>query len=131
MLCRDDNLNKVKKFVERLDKDELAEKLSSRYGPHGYTPLHMAVSSEKAEILHYLLNRGGNAHINCQAGSGYTPLHLAASCGYRDCVKVLLEHGANIAITDHFGKTPKQTAELSSKGSIVRLLRSEGGYEIC
>ena len=57
---------------------------------------------------------------------GRTPLHLAVSAGHFDCVKALLESKADISITDYNGKTPKQTAVLSSKSNIVRLLRSEG-----
>ena len=125
-LCRDGNINKVKKFVEKLDEDELTEKLANRKGVFGYTPLHEAVASGKADVLDYVLKRTENAHVNCRANSGYTPLHLAASSGHRDCVKILLEHGADTTITDEFGKTPKESAEFSSEGSIVRLFQSEG-----
>ncbi len=125
-LCHDGNLTRVKKFVEKLSDDDLAEKLWNKKGVFGYTPLHEAVASGKAEVLDYVLKKTGNAHVNCRANSGYTPLHLAASSGHKDCVKALLNHGADIGILDEYGKTPKQTAELSSKGSIVRLLRSEG-----
>ena len=130
-LCHDGDLNQVKKFVEKLDEDALAEKLASRKGVFGYTPLHEAVASGKAEVFDYVLKRAGNAHVNCRANGGCTPLHLAASCGHRDCVNILLEHGADTAMIDEHGKTPKQTAELSSKRSIVRLLQSEGKRMHC
>lgn len=125
-LCHEGNLNKVKEFVLRLDEDTLKEKLANRKGVFGYTPLHEAVASGKADVLDYLLKKTKDAHVNCRANSGYTPLHLAASSGHWDCVKTLLDHTADISITDEYGKTPKQTAELSSKASIVRLLICEG-----
>ncbi len=125
-LCHEGNLKKIKEFVEKLNDKALADKLANRKGVFGYTPLHEAVASGKAEVLDYLLEKTKNAHVNCRANSGYTPLHLAASSGHGDCVKKLLEHSADISIMDEYGKTPKQTAELSSKASIVRLLRSEG-----
>ena len=125
-LCHDGNLKKIKEFVDKLDEKSLAEKLANRKGVFGYTPLHEAVASGKAEVLHYLLDKTNDAHVNCRANSGYTPLHLAASSGHGQCVSKLLEHSADISITDEYGKTPKQTAELSSKASIVKLLRSEG-----
>ena len=125
-LCQDGNVKRVKEFVEQLDGDTLTEKLANRKGVFGYTPLHEAVASGHQKVLDFLLQRTNNAHVNCRANSGYTPLHLAASSGHGECVRVLLGHGADIAITDEYGKTPKQTAELSSKRSIVRLLRSEG-----
>ena len=125
-LCHEGNIRKIKDFVEKLNEKALADKLANRKGVFGYTPLHEAVASGKSEVLDYLLDKTNNAHVNCRANSGYTPLHLAASSGHGDCVKKLLEHSADISITDEYGKTPKQTAELSSKASIVRLLRSEG-----
>ena len=41
-------------------------------------------------------------------------------------MRVLLRHNADISVTDEYGKTPKQTAELNAKSTIVRILRSEG-----
>jgi len=125
-LCHEGNLEKVKEFVKKLDPDMLKEKLANRKGVFGYTPLHEAVASGKANVLNFLLGETKDAHVNCRANSGYTPLHLAASSGHWDCVKTLLDHTADIAITDEYGKTPKQTAELSSKASIVKLLICEG-----
>ena len=124
-LCHEGNLGRVKDFVEKLDDDTLQDKLRRRRGVLGYTPLHEAVASGKAEVLDYLLERTKNVAINCRAKNGYTPLHLAAKSGHRDCVKELLEHSADMSITDGHGKTPIQ---LASKASIVRLLRSEGKY---
>ena len=125
-LCQDGNLRKIKAFVDDVDPQILGEKLANRKGVFGYTPLHNAVASGKPEVLNYLLEKTKNANVNCRANSGYTPLHLAASSGHGKCVKALLEHGADISCVDEYGKTPKQTAELSSKSSIVKLLKSEG-----
>ena len=125
-LCHEGNLSKVKEFVQKLTDQTLTEKLANRKGVFGYTPLHEAVASGKADVLDYLLKRTKDAHVNCRANSGYTPLHLAASSGHWDCVKTLLDHTADISINDEYGKTPKQTAELSSKTSIVKLLICEG-----
>ena len=127
-LCHDGNLKKIKTFVEDIDSQLLGDKLANRKGVFGYTPLHEAVASGKPEVLKFLLERTKNANVNCRANSGYTPLHLAASSGHGKCVRELLEHGADIGCTDEYGKTPKQTAELSSKSSIVKLLKSEGEY---
>ena len=129
-LCHDGNLKKIRTFVEDIDPQVLGEKLANRKGVFGYTPLHEAVASGKPEVLTFLLDRTGNANVNCRANSGYTPLHLAASSGHGKCVRALLEHDADISCTDEYGKTPKQTAELSSKSSIVKLLKSEGEPKI-
>ena len=95
-------------------------------GVFGFTPLHEAVTSGKAEVLKYLLEHVGSPDVNCRANSGYTPLHLAVSSGNRRCVQLLLDHGANMSCTDEYGKTAKVTAEIGRNSSIVKLLRSEG-----
>ena len=125
-LCHQGDLKRVREVVEKLSEEELTEKLATQKGMfHGYTPLHEAVASGNRAVLEFLLKKT-NANVDCRAKRSYTPLHLAASMGHEECVKVLLNHGADVSLTDDYGKTPKQTAELSSKGRIARLLRSEG-----
>ena len=125
-LCHEGDLNRIEKALT--DRRTFEEELAKRKGVFGYTPLHEAVVSGKHEVLAYLLDNELDLaiDINCKANSGYTPLHLAASSGHTKCLQVLLEHGADITVTDEFGKTPKQTAELSGKNTPVRLLRSRG-----
>ena len=126
-LCQIGDLTQVKQFVSRFpDKMMLDDRLANRKGVFGYTPLHEAVASGHHDALDYLLEKAGDSHVNCRANSGYTPLHLAASSGHSDCVRALLKHNADISVTDEYGKTPKQTAELSSKNAIVRILRGAG-----
>ena len=131
-LCQDGNFKKVNDFIKHFDRKALDDRLANRKGVFGYTPLHEAVASGHHKVLDLLLSKAGNTHVNCRANSGYTPLHLAASSGHAECVKVLLKHNSDIGVTDEYGKTPKQTAELSSKNSIVRILRSAGKfYLVC
>ena len=126
MLCHDGNMKKLRSYVGNINPHTLEEKICSRKGVFGYTPLHEAVASGKPEVIKFLLDRTNNAGVNCRANSGYTPLHLAASSGHGKCVRELLNHGADISCVDEYGQTPKQAAELSSKSSIVKLLHSEG-----
>ena len=126
-LCQDGNYKRVVEFVNSIsDVKQLEDRLANRKGVFGYTPLHEAVASGHHKVLQFLLVKAGDGHVNCRANSGYTPLHLAASSGHAECVRVLLGHNADISVTDEYGKSPKQTAELSSKSSIVRILRSAG-----
>lgn len=128
-LCQDGNYRKVTEFVNNItDPKALEDRLANRKGVFGYTPLHEAVASGHHKVLDFLLGKAGDGHVNCRANSGYTPLHLAASSGHGECVRVLLRHNADISVTDEYGKTPKQTAELSSKSSIVKILRSAGEW---
>ena len=126
ILWSDSNLKEIKAYVEDMDPQVLGEKLATSKGMFGYTPLHVATVYRKHEVLTFLLDRAGNTNINCHAYCDYTPLHLAAEVGCEKCVQALLQHDADISCVDIFGKTPKQTAELSSKSSIVKLLNSEG-----
>ena len=128
-LCHDGNYRKVTEFVNAIiDAKALEDRLANRKGTFGYTPLHEAVASGHHKVLDFLLGKAGDGHVNCRANSGYTPLHLAASSGHAECVRVLLKHNADISVTDEYGKTPKQTAELGSKISIVRILHSAGEF---
>ena len=126
-LCQDGDRSRIIGFVGQFqDRLALDDRLANRKGVFGYTPLHEAVASGHHDVLDFLLGKAGDSHVNCCANSGYTPLHLAASSGHGECVRVLLKHNADISITDEYGKTPKQTAELSSKNSIVCILRGAG-----
>ena len=131
-LCHDGKIDKIREYVDSVDKETLEERLSYKKGVFGYSVLHVAVSSGHEDVLKFLLEQGGI--VNCRTNSGDTPLHVAASAGHLKCVEVLLKHDADISLQDNSGKTPKQTAELSSKraskrasnSAIVKLLRSEG-----
>lgn len=58
------------------------------------TPLSLACSGGRYEVVEILLNHGSNKeHRNV---SDYTPLSLAASGGYVNIIKLLLNHGAEI-----------------------------------
>ena len=129
-LCHDGNYTKVTEFVNRLcDRNELDCHLTLRKGVLGYTPIHEAVAGRHYKILDFLLQRVGEGQVNCRTNSGYyTPLHLAASRGQGECARVLLRYDADVQAKDDYGKTPRQIAELSSKNSIVRILRSAGTY---
>ena len=130
-LCHDGNYRKVTEFVNAItDAKALEDHLTKGAckGTFGYALLHEIVARGHHEILDFLLGKAGDGHVNCQANSGYTPLHLAAGSGHAECVRVLLKHNADISVTDEYGKTPKQTAELGLKTSIVRILRSAGEF---
>lgn len=88
-------------------------------------PLHYASQGGHVEVIKVLTDSGASTDTKTNGG-GYTPLHLAVVGGHKDCVRLLLVRGADVSCTDEFGKTPIQTAELSSKSTLIRLLRSAG-----
>ena len=132
-LCYKGSLAEIKEYVETFEEDQLADTLQLRRGIFGYTPLHEAVASGRADVLDYLLKCSGNAEklVDSTANSDYTPLHVAACSGHKNCARVLLEHGANLYALSVDRKTPIQLGELSAKGGMIRLLHSEGEVLEC
>lgn len=122
--CKEGKLKKVNQFIRTCE--DLPPRLAYRRGVFGYAPLHEAVSNGHTNVLEVLIKH--KSDVNARANGGYTPLHLAASGGHVECVRMLLDKGADVANTDEYGKTPKQTAELNSKHSVLKILRSAGEY---
>ena len=127
-LCRDGDMDRIKSYVNRIADNLFLEKmLANKRGFSGYTPLHEAAANGKSEVLKYLLDLIDGRNVNYRTGTnGHTPLHLAASNGHGNCVLELIAHGADISCVDVYGKTPRKTAELRSKGNVVKILLSEG-----
>ena len=123
---------KVKEHVDTMNEDILKEKLQTRSGVFGYTPIHEAVMSKSTGVLRFLLGKAEELKVNVvniKALNGYAPLHLATSQGDRDTVVALLYYGADIGVKDDYEKTPLHTAGLGRGNRvIVNILRTEGQF---
>lgn len=75
---------------------------------NGFTPLAVAVLSNRKEIVEYLAEKSDIEAVNTQ---GYTPLHLAAVKGYYMNMTTLIQHGANITALNAFEMTPIDVAK--------------------
>ena len=61
----------------------------------GFTPLHVAASMDRLEIVEALIEAG--ADVNKTTEDGFTPLHVAASMGHLGIVKDLIgKKGINV-----------------------------------
>ena len=90
-----------------------------------YTLLHEAARKGRLDLLKLLLRLGDD--VDCRTNNdGYTPLHLAVGYGRMDCIQVLLMHNADVCVTDKYGKSPIQLAELNLQYPVVKLLKSAG-----
>ena len=89
---RDDDLPTVRSVVER-DPDGFSRVINQIGSQSESTPLHMAASKGRTEIVQYLVSRG--VHVDLQEQNGATPLFEAAGSGHVDTVKALLARGAN------------------------------------
>lgn len=89
------------------------------------TPIHLAASSGKAEILRLLLKKG-RADLRKRDGLGRTPVHHAVANGHVDAVKILVAHGALLSTRDEEGITPLALAAASGNLRIFKLLLRKG-----
>ena len=80
--AREDDLSKVKDLL-RKGHDP------SKPDSAGFTSLHYAVRSARAEIIEALLKGGSNPNAQTSGGKA-TPLHRACSKGRPEIVKLLL-----------------------------------------
>ena len=115
---------KVKLVKELLNDENIKTSINVRAGVFGYTPLHEATSSGKAEIIELLLECGAN--VDAKSNGRYTSLHIAATIGDLRCIEALLKNNADVLLTDEFEKTPHKTAELNRQRQAARLLKTAG-----
>ena len=94
----------------------------------GRTPLHVAVSSGKSEVVRLLLERGASA--SRADACGLTALHRAAWTGSSPLVDLLLSQGAPAGVSDREGDTPLHLAVRAGDENLVkRLLDGWSGRE--
>ena len=73
---------------------------------YGSSPLHVAVSCGRVEILKFLIENGAPL-IDAKDKYGYTPLHDAAEFSSNvEVLKCLIENGANVSEKNDNGDTP-------------------------
>ncbi|CAF0864445.1 unnamed protein product [Didymodactylos carnosus] len=90
----------------------------------GWTPLMIAVSTGRLDIVRMLLEK--NVDVDQQNVAGARPLHYACSKNYYDArnniAKLLLEHDADVNGTDKYQQTPLDRACSKRNFKIVELL---------
>jgi len=59
------------------------------------TPLRLALYSKNVEMIRFILENGGNKHINRDVSCGRNDMEIAAKTNSVDIVRLMLDHGAN------------------------------------
>ena len=86
----------------------------------GLTPLHVAVTNAKTNVVLVLLAR--RARVQAATKFGWTPLHFAATNGFAPSVTLLLAYGANVNAQTTLGLTPLHLAARAGHLEVTRLL---------
>lgn len=105
-------------------------RLEEKIGRGGLTPLQVAVTNNRAEVLEFLIGKGADTSVlyRVSLDERYTLMHLAARASHYDGLRVLVKYGADVNAMTERGRTPMDVAgESCGCGPIVDYLRSIGG----
>ena len=83
------------------------------------TPLHLALSNDRDELVKFLISNGAN--VNAFDSKGHTPLQTAITNNKDELVKLFIENGADVNTLDSTGHTPLQIAITKNKLELVKL----------
>jgi ankyrin repeat protein len=89
---------------------------------NGWRPIHVAISSNREDCVHQLLERGCNP--NAPGQNGLTACHLACVAGSFGGLGILIENGADPFIEADNGRTAIYYASESGNRKCVRMLIS-------
>jgi len=110
------------KIVEELCKRRCSVSMIDQ---GGLTPIHLAASLGKTEIVHILLENRADIDA-CAISTGDTALHMASSANHLDTVTLLLQKGANVNKQNNEGQTCLMQAARNCHSNICNLLLSFG-----
>ncbi|EYU27281.1 hypothetical protein MIMGU_mgv1a026001mg [Erythranthe guttata] len=90
------------------------------------TPLHMAASFNRVEIIEYLLDWEGQgiAEMEAKNVNGETPLHVAAKNGYNEAVTMLLNRGAYSKATTNMDEFERELSKIVGLRELKRQLKT-------
>jgi ankyrin repeat protein len=90
----------------------------------GFTPLHIAATAGRVNVIEFLLGRG--ADLEARTPGGQTPLFQTVPLASREAFVLLLGKGANLAARDADGRSILQFALAWQRPAMVDLILAEG-----
>jgi len=118
LAIRQGNLPAVRAIVERNPA------LVKSGDDAGFTPLHIAATAGRVDIIEYLLGRGSD--IEARTPNGQTPLFQTVPFVSQPAFAYLLDKGANLNARDNQGKTILQFALAWRRPAMVELILKRG-----
>jgi ankyrin repeat protein len=88
---------------------------------NGYTPLHIAVETDRLDLVEYLLVAGAEPNLKTNL-TDLTPLHLAAESASPEILAILLERDAECDVLDRHDNSPLHLAVSNNKLDNVQKL---------
>ena len=92
-------------------------------GSKGAYPIHMAVRTEKIELVKAVLEAGAQPGTE---GPGGTPLHWATELGNSELANLLIQKGADVSARNKDGEQPLHLAAAGNSTELVELLLEAG-----
>jgi hypothetical protein len=117
------DLKEIRSCAAGLDRATVAAALSCP-DDQGFTPLHNAASSDRKDIVEYLLSLG--ISIDLKDNSGWTPLQWTIQPDLKDMAGFLISKGAQVNDRDISGSTPLHWAVFYARKDMVELLLDRG-----
>jgi ankyrin repeat protein/beta-lactamase regulating signal transducer with metallopeptidase domain len=90
----------------------------------GFSPLHIAIKTNRPEIVRFLVKRG--AKLDRKSANGLTPLFIALDLSRGDMAALLIEKGADVNIKGYRGRTTLHMAARAADADIAAALLKMG-----
>ena len=90
------------------ENDKLIKKYLCHHDQDKNTPLHIAATNGRLEIVQLIIQNA--VEKNPVNDFGNTPLHLAATHGHLEASRVILKNTSDCSPENNFGKTPLEFA---------------------
>jgi ankyrin repeat protein len=118
LAIRQGNLERAKAIVEKYPA------LVTSADDSGFTPLHIAATAGRVDIIEYLLQRG--ADIEARTAGGQTPLFQTVPLASAEAFDCLLRRGARLGARDNSGKSILQFALSWQRPAMADLILARG-----
>ena len=92
---------------------------------YGYSALHAAASYGHADVLAYLISKGGD--VNIRDIDGDTPLH---ACDSAECAALLLAAGGDVNALNTESRSPLYLSLKDHREGMIEFLRANGAAPV-